>query len=64
LLFVALNWDFLSYVWREHGTVFTLKAVAMSWFTYLYSGVGLGLGVLSYLRESLRKPAVEGKREV
>jgi glycosyltransferase involved in cell wall biosynthesis len=63
IAFITLNRNFLSYVWRERGAVFTLKAVAMSWFIYLYSGVGLVLGVILYLWESLGKPSVEGEQE-
>jgi hypothetical protein len=54
LLFVALNCRFLGFVCREQGIVFTAQACAMSWLTYLYSGLGVVLGVGSYLRDRWR----------
>ena len=51
LLFVALNWRFLAFAYKEQGFLFTVQSCAMSWLSYLYSGLGLVLGVASYLRD-------------
>lgn len=48
-LFLVLNRDFYVFVLREKGTVFTAKTILMSWCTYLYSGVGLMIGFLTFL---------------
>jgi glycosyltransferase involved in cell wall biosynthesis len=57
LLFVALNCRFLRFVCREQGFVFTAQACAMSWLSYLYSGLGLVLGVVGYFRDRWRATA-------
>jgi GT2 family glycosyltransferase len=53
LSFLMLNHDFLGFVRREKGLVFTLQTIGMLWITYLYSGVGLLLGIGSFLAEGL-----------
>jgi hypothetical protein len=59
LLFVALNCRFLAFAHQEHGLLFAAQSCLMSWFTYLYSGLGLVLGVAGYLRDRWRAtPAV------
>ena len=50
-LFIALNWDFFRFVWRSRGTIFLLKTMAMHWLYYLYSGIGLVVGSLIFLRD-------------
>jgi glycosyltransferase involved in cell wall biosynthesis len=54
LLFVALNWRFLFLAYQEHGFLFAARSCLMSWFSYLYSGLGLVLGLGSYLRDRWR----------
>jgi len=54
LLFMALNRRFLALAYREHGFLFAFRSCLMSWFSYLYSGLGLLLGVGSYLRDRWR----------
>jgi glycosyltransferase involved in cell wall biosynthesis len=62
VVFLALNLDFYGFVYRERGLGFTLKTVAMSWLSYLYSGVGLLIGVAAFLRETyLMSPFTEKK---
>jgi glycosyltransferase involved in cell wall biosynthesis len=51
LLFLALNSQLYAFFLQEKGPAFLLRAMPMNWFSYLYSGVGLGLGVLAYLRQ-------------
>ncbi|MER3446057.1 MAG: glycosyl transferase [Candidatus Dadabacteria bacterium] len=50
--FLLLNRGFYIFVMREKGISFTIKAILMNWFNYLYSGVGLIIGILSFLKES------------
>jgi glycosyltransferase involved in cell wall biosynthesis len=54
LLFLALNWQFLALAYQEYGFLFAVRSCLMSWFGYLYSGLGLALGVSSYLWERWR----------
>ena len=58
LLFVAVNCRFLAFAYQEHGLLFAAQSCLMSWFSYLYSGLGLVLGVGSYLRDRWRASAV------
>jgi glycosyltransferase involved in cell wall biosynthesis len=57
LLFVALNCRFLAFAYREQGLLFAAQSCLMSWFSYLYSGLGLVLGAGSYLRDRWRATA-------
>lgn len=54
LLFVGLNLDFFVFVTRERGLLFGMESVAMTWFNYVYSGVGLAVGVLLFARDKAR----------
>ena len=45
ILFVALNASFLAFVWRTRGAWFAVRTVAMTWFFYLYSGIGMLWGI-------------------
>lgn len=45
----VLNADFYRFVFREKGGLFLLQTMVMTWFTYIYSGVGLILGILAFL---------------
>ena len=49
VLLLILNRDFYRFLWREVGWSFTLRAILMQWGGYFYSGLGLGIGALSYL---------------
>ena len=55
LLFIALNRHFLAFLWRSRGAWFALRAVPMIWLQYCYSGVGLALGILSFVKDSLMR---------
>jgi glycosyltransferase involved in cell wall biosynthesis len=44
------NKHFYAYAYKFKGAGFMLKAIAMNFIVYLYSGVGLALGVAAYLR--------------
>lgn len=57
--FLLLNHDFYMFVLREKGISFTIKAILMNWFNYLYSGIGLIIGILSFLKESYVKPKLQ-----
>lgn len=50
-IFIALNAQFYAFIWRQKKTVFTLKAIVMHWFNYVYSGVGLLIGVVVFIRD-------------
>jgi len=54
LIFLAAmlisNKDFYAYSYNFKGAGFMLKTIAMNFVVYLYSGVGLALGFLTYLR--------------
>jgi glycosyltransferase involved in cell wall biosynthesis len=54
LTLVFLNRQFLVFVRKARGNYFALRAVAMVWFQYAYSGLGLVLGVLAYFRDRIR----------
>jgi hypothetical protein len=41
----------------EHGLLFAARSCLLSWFSYLYSGLGLVLGVGRYLRDHWRASA-------
>ncbi|PSF36243.1 glycosyl transferase [Aphanothece hegewaldii CCALA 016] len=49
LLLITLNYHFYYFVLQKKGFMFTLKTMVMNWFNYIYSGVGLVLGILLYL---------------
>lgn len=55
LVFLALNLDFLAFVTRTRGVRFGLEAVLMNWFFYVYSGLGLLLGVGAFAREKVKR---------
>ena len=57
LLFVAVNCRFLALAYHEQGLMFAARSCVMSWFSYLYSALGLVLGVGSYLRDHWRASA-------
>jgi glycosyltransferase involved in cell wall biosynthesis len=57
LLFVVLNGRFLAFACQEHGLLFAAWSCLMNWFSYLYSGLGVVLGVGSYLRDRWRGAA-------
>lgn len=44
-----LNWNFYSFLYHKAGVSFAIRGIFMQWWGYLYSGVGLVLGVISYL---------------
>jgi GT2 family glycosyltransferase len=49
--FIFLNRDFYDFVYRERGAAFLLKTIVINWFGYIYSGIGLGLGILLYAKQ-------------
>jgi len=51
-LFLLLNQKFFRFVLKERGAKFTIKAILMNWFSYLYSGVGLIIGLTGFTKES------------
>ncbi|MGH7962573.1 MAG: glycosyltransferase family 2 protein [Candidatus Binatia bacterium] len=55
-LLLLLNYDFYVFVLREKGAVFTAKTIVMHWCTYLYSGVGLLIGFITFLTKPAPKP--------
>jgi glycosyltransferase involved in cell wall biosynthesis len=53
--FVGLNLPFYRFIIKERGLLFTIKSVPMNYFSYLYSGVSLVIGVICYLKGCLIK---------
>ena len=50
VVFLALNYDYFTYVHRRTGLFFTVGTVAMTVLFYLYSGLGLGIGLYRHIR--------------
>jgi hypothetical protein len=48
LLLFFLNWKFYQFIYGEKGLWFLLRAVVANWFGYLYSGLGVVIGMASY----------------
>lgn len=48
--FLALNRGFLNFVRREKGLSFAAGASFLCWLGYLYSGLGVAIGFLIYLK--------------
>lgn len=53
-LFVLCNLDFYQFVMDNDRFTFTLKTVAMSFVYFYYSGLGLILGFLSFMKDFFR----------
>jgi glycosyltransferase involved in cell wall biosynthesis len=51
--FLCLNRGFYGFVYRERGGGFLFKTILLNWFGYIYSGIGLGLGMLIYIKRHL-----------
>lgn len=51
LMMIVFNGRFLLFLRRKRGGLFALTAVPMLWLQYFYSGVGLLLGILAYLKD-------------
>jgi glycosyltransferase involved in cell wall biosynthesis len=49
-IFLFFNRDFLGFIFRNGGSGIGLLCIPMHFFFYLYSGLGLILGVLSFLK--------------
>lgn len=62
IAFVALNGPFLAFLVRRRGAGFALRAVPMLALQYAYSAVGLGLGVLSFVRDRIAERGRGGTR--
>ena len=59
--FLLLNLSFYRFIFSERGAFFTFRAVPMHYFSYLYSGIGLGIGIARYLASSvIKRPVIEG----
>jgi glycosyltransferase involved in cell wall biosynthesis len=54
VLFVALNRRFLALARQQQGLLFAARSCLMTWFSYLYSGLGVALGVAGHLRDRWR----------
>jgi len=51
LFFLWLNWSYLRFAVREYGFVFAVQSAFLCWLSYLASGVGVCVGVGSWLRD-------------
>jgi GT2 family glycosyltransferase len=49
VLFLGLNHGFLNFVRRQRGGWFALRAAALCWFGYLYSGAGAVIGIFEHI---------------
>lgn len=54
LVLLALNWGFFRFVHRRKGMVFTLQAIVMQWFVYVYSLFGVAVGWTWWLCANLK----------
>ena len=50
VIFLALNHDFLMFLLRKKGLRFAIGGALMTWFAYLYSGLGVLVGLAGYVR--------------
>jgi len=55
LVFILLNREFLLFVKKKRGLFFAFGACWMIYLGYIYSGLGFGLGLLSFLREQQKE---------
>lgn len=53
-LFMALNAGLLQLTYSEGGLLFALQSCLMCWFGYLYSGIGVGVGLATCWRSRPR----------
>jgi GT2 family glycosyltransferase len=53
LLFLYLNRNFFSFLNSQYGFGFMCRGVVTCWFGYLYSGLGVAVGIAGHLLESL-----------
>ena len=51
--FLVLNLPFYRFIFKERGALFATKSVLMNYLSYLYSGVGLVIGIGEYLTGAL-----------
>lgn len=52
--FLALNRDYLAFIRRRKGLSFTGRAAAMTFLYNLYSGLGLGIGLVGHVRGQMK----------
>jgi GT2 family glycosyltransferase len=64
LLFLLFNRRFLAFLWRSRGAWFALRSTPMIWLQYCYSGVGLALGFLSFMKDGLSRGSPSGPAEI
>jgi hypothetical protein len=62
VVFVALNRPFLAFLLRKKGFWFTMGGAVMTWFAYLYSGLGALVGLTGYVWERWGKSSAPGAR--
>jgi GT2 family glycosyltransferase len=53
--FIVLNLPFYRFIFQERGMLFTIKSALMNYISYLYSGVGLLVGICRYFSSALMK---------
>ncbi|MBN2186268.1 MAG: glycosyltransferase family 2 protein [Dehalococcoidia bacterium] len=51
--FLVLNLPFYRFILKERGALFAMKSVFMNYLSYLYSGVGLVIGISQYFTGAL-----------
>jgi len=56
--FLLLNLTFYRFLLHERGVLFTIRAVPMHYFSYLYSGIGLVVGVVIYITGAVLRRAI------
>jgi glycosyltransferase involved in cell wall biosynthesis len=61
-LLIALNYRFLRFLFDRKGLRFTLAAIAMTWYAYLYSGLGVLIGCATYASRQFFKYRALGVR--
>jgi cellulose synthase/poly-beta-1,6-N-acetylglucosamine synthase-like glycosyltransferase len=64
-VFAFLNRDFLSFLARTVSVVFALRAMPLLWLGYLYSALGVAIGVWHHVTGARREDyAVDSSREL
>ncbi len=58
-VFLFLNRSFFAFLWRSRGAAFLARCIPLHFLYYVYSGIGLLLGVGIYAWEQLGKHAIK-----
>jgi len=62
--FLVLNREYFAFIRRRKGLSFAAKAAAMTFLYNLYGGLGLGIGLVRYLRGRFREKKIQGEEKL